>query len=92
MISKILLFVSTLTNILLVNSFVYYNTCPLYKNLNMRFSGDISRRNILELIPSTIAPVIIHPKYVFAYKDILDKNYDKIIRNIAKEVVIDKTI
>ena len=78
MISKILLFVSTLTNILLVNSFVYYNTCPLYKNLNMRFSGDISRRNILELIPSTIAPVIIHPKYVFAYKDILDKNYDKI--------------
>ena len=43
----------------------------------MRFSGDISRRNILELIPSTIAPVIIHPKYVFAYKDILDKEYKR---------------
>jgi nucleoside-diphosphate-sugar epimerase len=44
----------------------------------MRFSGDISRRNILELIPSTIAPVIIHPKYVLAFKDTMNKNEDKI--------------
>ena len=97
MISKILLFVSTLTNILLVNSFVYYNTCPLYKNLNMRFSGDISRRNILELIPSTIAPVIIHPKYVFAYKDILEDQIGEttveyIEWNISKDGYIIPTI
>jgi nucleoside-diphosphate-sugar epimerase len=44
----------------------------------MRFSGDISRRNILELIPSTIAPVIIHPKYVLAFKDTMNKNEDNI--------------
>jgi nucleoside-diphosphate-sugar epimerase len=44
----------------------------------MRFSGDISRRNILELIPSTIAPVIIHPKYVLAFKDTINKNEDNI--------------
>jgi nucleoside-diphosphate-sugar epimerase len=44
----------------------------------MRFSGDISRRNILELIPSTIAPVIIHPKYVLAFKDTMNQNGDKI--------------
>ena len=44
----------------------------------MRFLGDISRRNILELIPSTIAPVIIHPKYVLAIKDTMNKNEDKI--------------
>jgi nucleoside-diphosphate-sugar epimerase len=48
----------------------------------MRFSGDISRRNILELIPSTIAPVIIHPKYVLAFKDTMNKNEDK-INNVA---------
>jgi nucleoside-diphosphate-sugar epimerase len=40
----------------------------------MRFSGDISRRNILELIPSTIAPVIIHPKYVLAFKDTMNED------------------
>jgi nucleoside-diphosphate-sugar epimerase len=48
----------------------------------MRFSGDISRRNILELIPSTIAPVIIHPKYVLAFKDTMNQNGDK-INNVA---------
>lgn len=78
MISKIFLFISALTNIMLVNSFMYYNTCPIYKNLNMRFLGDISRRNILELIPSTIAPIIIHPKYVLAYKDKIYNSDDKI--------------
>jgi nucleoside-diphosphate-sugar epimerase len=48
----------------------------------MRFSGDISRRNILELIPSTIAPVIIHPKYVLAFKDTMNQNEYK-INNVA---------
>jgi nucleoside-diphosphate-sugar epimerase len=62
MVSKI--FFITIANILLLNefanSFVY--------NLNMRFAGDISRRNLLELLPSSVVPAIIHPKYVFAYK------------------------
>jgi nucleoside-diphosphate-sugar epimerase len=73
---KHLIFVITISNIFFVNSFVYYNS-NVFNNLKMRFSGDISRRNILELIPSSIAPIIIHPKYTFA-KDTLNKNDDKI--------------
>ena len=66
---KHFIFVITLSNVFFVNSFVYYKS-NVFNNLKMRFSGDISRRNILEFKPSTIAPVIIHPKYVFAYKEI----------------------
>ena len=74
---KNFIFVITLSNVFFVNSFVYYKS-NVFNNLKMRFSGDISRRNILELIPSTIAPVIIHPKYVLAFKDTMNKNEDKI--------------
>jgi len=74
---KHLIFVITISNIFFVNSFVYYKS-NVFNNLKMRFSGDISRRNILELIPSTIAPVIIHPKYVLAFKDTMNKNEDNI--------------
>ena len=74
---KHFIFVITLSNIFFVNSFVYYKSY-VFNNLKMRFSGDISRRNILELIPSTIAPVIIHPKYVLAFKDTMNQNEDKI--------------
>jgi nucleoside-diphosphate-sugar epimerase len=74
---KHLIFVITLSNVFFVNSFVYYKS-NVINNLKMRFSGDISRRNILELIPSTIAPVIIHPKYVLAFKDTINKNEDNI--------------
>jgi len=74
---KHLIFVVTISNIFFVNSFVYYKS-NVFNNLKMRFSGDISRRNILELIPSTIAPVIIHPKYVLAFKDTMNKNEDNI--------------
>ena len=49
MISKIFLFV---TNILFLHefasSFVYYNSHNILNNINMRFVGDISRRNLLE--------------------------------------------
>ena len=78
---KNFIFVITLSNVFFVNSFVYYKS-NVFNNLKMRFSGDISRRNILELIPSTIAPVIIHPKYVLAFKDTMNKNEDK-INNVA---------
>lgn len=78
---KHFIFVITLSNVFFVNSFVYYKS-NVFNNLKMRFSGDISRRNILELIPSTIAPVIIHPKYVLAFKDTMNKNEDK-INNVA---------
>ena len=78
---KHLIFAITLSNVFFVNSFVYYKS-NVFNNLKMRFSGDISRRNILELIPSTIAPVIIHPKYVLAFKDTMNKNEDK-INNVA---------
>jgi hypothetical protein len=61
MVSKIFL---CFANIFLLNEFV---TSFVY-NLNMRFAGDISRRNLLELLPSSVVPAIIHPKYVFAYK------------------------
>jgi len=74
---KHLIFVITLSNVFFVDSFVYYKS-NVINNLKMRFSGDISRRNILELIPSTIAPVIIHPKYVLAFKDTINKNEDNI--------------
>lgn len=74
---KHLIFAITLSNVFFVNSFVYYKS-NVFNNLKMRFSGDISRRNILELIPSTIAPVIIHPKYVLAFKDTMNQNGDKI--------------
>ena len=74
---KNFIFVITLSNVFFVNSFVYYKS-NVFNNLKMRFSGDISRRNILELIPSTIAPVIIHPKYVLAFKDTMNQNEDKI--------------
>ena len=74
---KHFIFVITLSNVFFVNSFVYYKS-NVFNNLKMRFSGDISRRNILELIPSTIAPVIIHPKYVLAFKDTMNQNEDKI--------------
>lgn len=78
---KHLIFAITLSNVFFVNSFVYYKS-NVFNNLKMRFSGDISRRNILELIPSTIAPVIIHPKYVLAFKDTMNQNGDK-INNVA---------
>ena len=78
---KHFIFVIALSNVFFVNSFVYYKS-NVFNNLKMRFSGDISRRNILELIPSTIAPVIIHPKYVLAFKDTMNKNEDK-INNVA---------
>ena len=74
---KNFIFVITISNLFFVNSFVYYKS-NIINNIKMRFSGDISRRNILELIPSTIAPVIIHPKYVLAFKDTMNKNEDKI--------------
>ena len=74
---KHFIFVIALSNVFFVNSFVYYKS-NVFNNLKMRFSGDISRRNILELIPSTIAPVIIHPKYVLAFKDTMNQNEDKI--------------
>ena len=74
---KNFIFVITISNVFFVNSFVYYKS-NIINNIKMRFSGDISRRNILELIPSTIAPVIIHPKYVLAFKDTMNKNEDKI--------------
>jgi hypothetical protein len=71
MVSKIFLFIA-IANILFLNefanSFVYYNSLNTLNNLNMRFIGDISRRNLLELIPSSVVPAIVHPKYVFAYK------------------------
>ena len=70
---KHIIFVITISNIFFVNSFVYYKS-NVFNNLKMRFSGDISRRNILELIPSTIAPVIIHPKYVLAFKDTMNED------------------
>lgn len=77
MVNNILFFILVSGNILLSNSFNYYNTfntfntnnCK-YNNVNnykMRFMNDISRRNVLELIPRTVFPAIIHPKYVFAY-------------------------
>lgn len=78
---KHLIFAITLSNVFFVNSFVYYKS-NVFNNLKMRFSGDISRRNILELIPSTIAPVIIHPKYVLAFKDTMNQNEYK-INNVA---------
>lgn len=64
--------------ILLSNTFVFYNSNTYNYKLNriksnnvnnykMRFMGDINRRNILELIPYSIFPIIIHPKYVFSY-------------------------
>lgn len=74
---KNFIFVITISNLFFVNSFVYYKS-NIINNIKMRFSGDISRRNILELIPSTIAPVIIHPKYVLAFKDTMNKNEDNI--------------
>jgi len=74
---KNFILVFMLSNVFFVNSFVYYKS-NIINNINMRFLGDISRRNILELIPSTIAPVIIHPKYVLAIKDTMNKNEDKI--------------
>jgi len=74
---KNFILVFMLSNVFFVNSFIYYKS-NVINNINMRFLGDISRRNILELIPSTIAPVIIHPKYVLAIKDNINKNEDKI--------------
>jgi nucleoside-diphosphate-sugar epimerase len=49
----------------------------------MRFIGDISRRNILELLPISTLSVIIHPKYVFSYP--VRPSYDNL--NINKVAV-----
>ena len=80
MVNNILFLILASGNILLSNSFNYYNTYNTYNtrnlkynnvnnvnNFKMRFMNDISRRNVLELIPRTVFPAIIHPKYVFAY-------------------------
>ena len=76
--NKILYVILASGYILLSNTFVFYNSNTYNYKLNriksnnvnnykMRFMGDINRRNILELIPSSVFPIIIHPKYVFSY-------------------------
>jgi nucleoside-diphosphate-sugar epimerase len=54
-------------------------------NCNMRYMNDISRRNIIELLPYSVFPVIIHPKYVFAYKNtrLADIKDDIVIKKVA---------
>jgi hypothetical protein len=47
--------------------------------------NDISRRNIIELLPYSVFPVIIHPKYVLAYKNtrLADIKDDIVINKVA---------
>jgi nucleoside-diphosphate-sugar epimerase len=54
-------------------------------NCNMRYMNDISRRNIIELLPYSVFPVIIHPKYVLAYKNTrpVDIKDDIVINKVA---------
>ena len=54
-------------------------------NCNMRYMNDISRRNILEILPYSVFPVIIHPKYVLAYKNtrLADIKDDIVIKKVA---------
>ena len=88
---NILYFILASGYILLSNSFVFYNSnIHNYKlnrikcnNYKMRFMGDISRRNILELLPISTLHVIIHPKYVFSYP--IRPSYDNL--NINKVAV-----
>lgn len=91
---NILYFILASGYILLSNSFVFYNSninnyklnrikCNNVNNYKMRFIGDISRRNILELLPISTLSVIIHPKYVFSYP--VRPSYDNL--NINKVAV-----
>ena len=50
-------------------------------NCKMRFINDISRRNILELLPFSVFPLVIHPKYVLGYKNTLVDIKDDIVIN-----------
>ena len=47
----------------------------------MRYMNDISRRNILELLPFSVFPLVIHPKYVLGYKNTLVDIKDDIVIN-----------
>ena len=50
-------------------------------NCKMRYMNDISRRNILELLPFSVFPLVIHPKYVLGYKNTLVDIKDDIVIN-----------
>jgi nucleoside-diphosphate-sugar epimerase len=56
--------------------------CPrAINNCKMRYMNDISRRNILELLPYSVFPLVIHPKYVLGYKNTLADIKDDIVIN-----------
>jgi len=50
-------------------------------NCKMRYMNDISRRNILEVLPYSVFPLVIHPKYVLGYKNTLVDIKDDIVIN-----------
>ena len=50
-------------------------------NCKMRYMNDISRRNILEVLPYSVFPLVIHPKYVLGYKNTLADIKDDIVIN-----------
>lgn len=53
-------------------------------NCKMRYMNDISRRNILEVLPYSVFPLVIHPKYVLGYKNtIADIKDDIVINKVA---------
>jgi len=96
MISNIFLLILASCYILSSDSFIPYNAnnylwraaprCPRdINNCKMRYMNDMSRRNILELLPYSVFPVIIHPKYVFAYKNMrpVDIKDDIVIKKVA---------
>jgi nucleoside-diphosphate-sugar epimerase len=56
--------------------------CPKdINNCKMRYMNDISRRNILEVLPYSVFPLVIHPKYVLGYKNALADIKDDIVIN-----------
>ena len=56
--------------------------CPKdINNCKMRYMNDISRRNIIEVLPYSVFPLVIHPKYVLGYKNALSDIKDDIVIN-----------
>ena len=57
-------------------------SCPKdINNCKMRYMNDISRRNIIEVLPYSVFPLVIHPKYVLGYKNALSDIKDDIVIN-----------